>query len=147
MAFRNRVLGSVNSGLFTKLREEAKNSFKSGRHTEALAFQFQIMEVAVRSVILIELKRDDRKKKYWDSEETYFGTLIDYLELIGVNEDWVSRLRTYRNRRNDVVHKALTFKSYRQLNEHAKKTFEDGDALHTEISDYVTQAWERIKKT
>ena len=94
---------------------------------EAVMLQFLLIELFLRSNILVKLKA--KKKKYFDNDDCKFSQLIDYYDLLGGGEKLVVLLRKYNKGRNVIMHHALKFKSVEALEKEAKETFNRGQKI------------------
>lgn len=94
---------------------------------EAVILQFLLVELFLRSEILIRLK--SKKKKYFDKDDCKFSQLIDYYDLLNGDEKTTLLLRQYNKKRNEIIHHALKFKSIKDLEKEAEKTFNLGQKL------------------
>ena len=97
---------------------------------EAVMLQFLLIELFLRSNILVKLNA--KKKKYFDNDDCKFEQLVDYYDLLGGGEKLVLLLM-YNKGRNMIMHHALKFKSMEALENEANETFDLGQKIIDKI--------------
>lgn len=110
--------------------------FNEGRYIEAFIMQTFLVESYLRFALLARiLPLSDHKIISRMNQEQKFCNLILYYRLLGGEKILCEQLSTYNNKRNSFIHKIDDFKSYEDLERHAKISYEFGEKIAVKIGE------------
>lgn len=129
------IVSKIKPGVLTSIGLRSFDAAKGGHYLEAFQLQNVYIDLNLR-LLIARQKQDRRWKRFWDEENLFTGTLIDYLDLLGAPQNLVSEMRKYNTARRDVVHRTLAFKSLADLEKAAMNGYELGKQLDDKLDKY-----------